>query len=332
MTFFAVGAKPRGSINIVPPVLGGVVSTGQSPTVTPGLWSKPTSFTYSLIKGANPIPGLDRVSKETVEAYQYKSSDLNQTIFLLEYALLGGKYAVSNSVFGVLFSGVALISTTNTYTAAGTVPNLPAGSSEMATALIWRKISATATNMANQNVVGRFSNNVSGWRLNTLDANGVSGRVRHIAYAVRADGNTVFTNSSQGIATTPTQNLIQRSISVLSGNTLSLYLNSALLASITCTGYIAPSTSIAFVVNTVAGSTDEWELISISHSDTNAMDATAVTSYDSQVVSLGSRIIPNATHHWEASDAGATWEDQLQGVALTRNGSPIVRTFEPQFQ
>ena len=58
-----------------------------------------------------------------------------------------------------------------------------------------------------------------------------------------------------------------------------------------------------------------------------ALSGAQITAYQATVAALGSRVIPSATHHWEATDAsGATWTDSIAGVALTRVGSPVVRT------
>jgi hypothetical protein len=325
------GYKPAS--NIVPPVLAGTVSVGASPTITPGIWSvNSTSRVYTLLRGANAIPGLEKVSKSTIESYQYSLADFNQNIIVLEHALLGGNYAASNSVIGNLFSAVALLTTTNTYSAAGTVPNCPAGSSSMTIATVWRKITATNTSFVNQNLVHRYSSGVSGFRLTVLDANGTSGRVRQISYATSNAPAQVFTSNLQTVAFTPTQNFIQRSVYVLTGGVLYSYVNKTLIASINCTGYTSPSNAVPFLIGTISGATDEWELVSVSINESAGMDQSEIDAWDDIVTGFGSRQISGATHHWEASDAGATWEDQIQGVSLTRNGSPIVRTFAPQFE
>jgi hypothetical protein len=323
----------KSSSNVVPPVLVGTVSVGASPSITPGIWTiNSTPRLYTLLRGANAIPGLEKVSKETVEAYQFAIADFNVSIILLEYSLIGGNYAASNSIIGNLFSAVALLTTTSTYSAAGTVPNVPVGSSSMTIATVWRKITPTATSFVNQNLVHRYSSGVSGFRLTVLDANGTTGRVRQISYATSNAPAQVFTSNLQSVAFTPTQNLIQRSVYVLSGGVLYSYINKVLIASINCAGYTSPSNLVSFLIGTISGSTDEWELISVSINESAGMNQSAIDSWDDTVTSFGSRQISEATHHWEASDAGATWDDQIQGVSLTRSGTPIVRTFAPEFE
>lgn len=89
--------------NDIPPALGGAVSIGASPTVTPGVWSgtEPITYLYTLRRDGTPISGLVDVSEATIEAYEYVAADTAaDAIDLVEQAAnsAGSDTAISNAV------------------------------------------------------------------------------------------------------------------------------------------------------------------------------------------------------------------------------------------
>jgi hypothetical protein len=314
-------------VNTVSPTISGSLTTGSTLTCTTGTWTGSPSLTYQWLRNYVPISGA------TASTRNITAEDAGRMITCVVTGTnaFGSADAYSNDLVTNVYA-VAQLTTTATYSAPGTTPNLPAGSVSMAMGVAWRKITPNATSMANQNLIHRYSSGVSGFRLTMLDGNGTTGRVRQISYATSSAPAQVFTSNLQTIAYTPTQNLLQRSVYSLMGGTLYTYRNGALIASIGCTGYTTPNNLIPFVIGTISGSTDEFELVSVSISDTHGMDAGEVSAWDAQVIGHGSRRIPDATHEWEAADAGATWVDRILGVSLTRNNSPSVRNYTPTYE
>jgi hypothetical protein len=316
-------------VNLVAPSISGTLVVGDTLTRTAGTWQGALSVSGQWLRSGVAISGA------TGSTYVLTAADSGRSITYVETALsLSGStsaLAVSNTLVPNIYA-VAQLTTTATYSAPGTTPNLPAGSTSMAIGVVWRKITGTATSMVNQNLIHRYSSGVSGFRLSFLDGNGTAGRVRQISYGTTAAPAQAFTSNLQSLAYTPTQNLLQRSVYVMAGNVLYTYRNNVLIAQTACVGYTSPSNLIPFLIGTISGSTDEFELVSVSQSDTHDMDVTEISTWDAQVIGHGSRQIPNATHHWEAANAGATWVDSIAGVSLTRNNSPSVRNHAPVYE
>lgn len=95
---FSTSTKPKPSINIVPPSLTGTVIIGNSPIVNPGTWSKSGDNVYSLYRDNVSIKGYDKVSKSTIESYQYSSIDIGPDISVKEFSLIGGMSASSGPI------------------------------------------------------------------------------------------------------------------------------------------------------------------------------------------------------------------------------------------
>lgn len=210
---------------------------------------------------------------------------------------------------------VALISNANYWTT--TAATRPALSTMSTIAVVLRKISAG--NMVREYRIERFTSATRGFRFLPC----------HDGVAARTTATMVSStpaNVSEQNTFSPPQNQFQVMVLVRGTTTLGIYRNGTLMSTAAAiTGYSAPTTEAFELVGT--GLTDELEIASISISDTTALSAGQVTAYQSTVTALGSRVIPGATHHWEATGAsGATWTDSIAGVALTRVGSPVVRT------
>jgi hypothetical protein len=193
----------------------------------------------------------------------------------------------------------------------------PALSTTSTIAVICRRI--TGSNVVREYRVECWTSGTRGFRfLPALDGT-----------AARAIGTMVSStpaNVSEINTYTPPQNELQRMIMVRDASGISIYRNGALMsAAAAITGYTAPTTE-AFVISGSSTVVDEFEIVSISISDSYAMSAGDITTYDTTVKALGSRIIPSATHHWEAADiSGGAWVDQIAAVSLTQSGSPTVR-------
>lgn len=210
---------------------------------------------------------------------------------------------------------VALISNANFWST--TAATRPALSTTSTIAVVCRKI--TAGNMVREYRIERFTSATRGFRFLPCH-DGVTARTTATMVS-SAPANVAEQNTYS-----PTQNQFQVMVMVRDTATLGIYRNGTLMsAAAAITGYSAPAAEAFQIIGN--GLTDELEIASISISDSTALSAAQVTSYQSTVTALGSRIIPGATHHWEATDAsGATWTDSIAGVGLTRNGSPVVRT------
>lgn len=325
----------RGTRALTPPVLGGVVGIGNSPVITPGVWSRNgTDRLYSLQRNGVIVPALARKPKAELESYLYVTADQNTPISIVEHALDGGDTSPSNSLIGYIYSAVALLTTSNKYTAPGTDVGVPDGSATFTMAIGWRKITPVGDVMVNQNFIDRYSSagGGGGFRMNILDSNNSVGTTRLIAYGYSSAPAAAFTSSSHAIGVSPAQNQIQRTVMTIDGTTLSNYRNRALVASIALSGFTPATTAKEFIIATLSGSTDEFELVYVSISETHAMTAGEVTTYDNIVTAHGSRRVTSCDYHWEASKAGATWVDDINSFVLTRSGTPVVRTFVPVYE
>lgn len=216
-------------------------------------------------------------------------------------------------------SGLALLSNTNFYSVAASGPAL---ATTCAIGVVYRKI--TAGNILREYRIHRFTTGVRGYRYQPV-MDGVTSRTTTTMVS-GAPANVAEQNTYS-----PTQNKVQRMLFTRTASGLTHYRNGALMSAATAiVGYTAPTTENFEIIATAA--TDEVEIVSISIADTSDMDAAAALAWDNQVKAGGSRRVPNATHHWEASEAGATWVDQISGLSLTRSGSPVVRTFTADFE
>lgn len=210
---------------------------------------------------------------------------------------------------------VALISNANYWTT--TAATRPALSTTSTIAVVCRKI--TAGNMVREYRIERFTSATRGFRFLPCH-DGSAARTTAVMV------NSTPANMSEQNTYTPPQNEFQVMVFVRGTSSLGIYRNGSLMsAAAAITGYTAPTIEAFELVG--SGLTDELEIASISISDTTALSGAQITAYQATVAALGSRVIPGATHHWEATGAsGATWTDSIAGVALTRVGSPVVRT------
>lgn len=210
---------------------------------------------------------------------------------------------------------VALVSNANYWTT--TDASRPSLSTTSTIAVVLRKISAG--NMIREYKIERFTSATRGFRFLPC----------HDGSAARTTATMVSSapaNVSEQNTFTPPQNEFQVMVFVRNTGSMGIYRNGALMSgAASITGYSAPTTEAFELVG--SGLTDELEIASISIADTTALSGAQITAYQSTVTGLGSRVIPGATHHWEATDAsGATWTDSIAGTVLTRVGSPVVRT------
>jgi hypothetical protein len=222
-------------------------------------------------------------------------------------------------------SVVANISGVNTFST--TDAARPSLSTTSTIAVVLRKI--TSGNLAREWRIQRWTSNTRGFQFMPM----------HDGTTARANALMVSSapaNVSEGVVSfSPTQNAFQVMVMRRTSTTIEVYRNGSLTSTGTAiTGYTTP-TSEAFLIGTnSAVTTDEVEIASISISDSTALTAQQIADYQTTVAALGSRVIPDATHHWEASDIGAAWVDRIAGVSLTKNGGgQVVRVVEdPVFQ
>lgn len=183
--------------------------------------------------------------------------------------------------------------------------------------VVLRKI--TSGNIVREYRIERFTSGARGFRhLPMLD--GTTAR----ATITMVSGTPA--NVSEQNTFSPTQNEFQVMTMRRDTAILEQYRAGSLMSVGTAiTGYTAP-TSEAFVIQSNGALVDEVEIASISISDTHCLSAAEIAAYYTQVKALGSRVIPNATFHLEASDiAAGSWVDRIGGVALTQSGSPVTR-------
>jgi hypothetical protein len=82
---------------VTPPVVSGVVVPGNTLSVTPGVWDRPTDRVYSLYVNGGSHPHLSRVTEAEIEAYALPL--IAVSVIVREHALLGGGHSDSNTLF-----------------------------------------------------------------------------------------------------------------------------------------------------------------------------------------------------------------------------------------
>lgn len=87
----------RPAANLTAAVLSGTVLIGNTLTVTPGTWSRPTSLLYSLMR--DDVPILRKVSSAEIEAYPLVFQDIGPPLILVTHSLAGGGYSESAPVY-----------------------------------------------------------------------------------------------------------------------------------------------------------------------------------------------------------------------------------------
>jgi hypothetical protein len=226
-----------------------------------------------------------------------------------------GGAASSSGAGAVSITVVAQLSSTNYFST--TAATRPALSTTATIAVVLRRI--TGVNIVREYRIERYTSATRGFRFMPI----------HDGAASRATATIVSgapANVSEQNTYTPTQNEFQVIVLRRDTTVVEVYRSGALMsAGAAIAGYTAPAAE-AFVLQGNGAMSDEVEIASISISDSTALSAGQISTYYDTVKANGSRVIPSATHHWEASDiGGGAWVDQIAGVSWTQNGSPITR-------